>query len=176
MQDETLLMMPGPVPMPQRVRMAMARQAINHRGAEFGECLKDLNRMLKPMFGTENDIMVISGSGTAAMEASVANFCAGKKVASLVNGKFENLWDVLDDRVHQPYRTKLIEGFDLIEKKMHELEFDGLFISGAGPTLMGVLAVSAPNKVMAMKEFLDSLDNVWRLESLSIDKEGVKIL
>lgn len=97
-------------------------------------------------------------------------------LASLVNGKFENLWDVLDDRVHQPYRTKLIEGFDLIEKKMHELEFDGLFISGAGPTLMGVLAVSAPNKVMAMKEFLDSLDNVWRLESLSIDKEGVKIL
>jgi len=97
-------------------------------------------------------------------------------LASLVNGKFENLWDVLDDRVHQPYRTKLIEGFDLIEKKMHELEFDGLFISGAGPTLMGVLAVSAPNKVMAMKEFLDSLDNVWRLESLRIDKEGVKIL
>ncbi|UUX93776.1 pyridoxal-phosphate-dependent aminotransferase family protein [Methanoplanus endosymbiosus] len=88
MQDETLLMMPGPVPMPQRVRMAMARQSINHRGAEFAECLKDLNRMLKPMFGTENDIMVISGSGTAAMEASVANFCAGKKVSSLVNGKF----------------------------------------------------------------------------------------
>lgn len=88
MQDETLLMMPGPVPMPQSVRTVMARQAINHRGAEFGECLKDLNRMLKPMFGTENDIMVISGSGTAAMEASVANFCAGKKVASLVNGKF----------------------------------------------------------------------------------------
>lgn len=88
MQDETLLMMPGPVPMPQRVRMAMARQAINHRGPEFGECLKDINRMLKPMFGTQNDCMVISGSGTAAMEAAVANFCAKKKIACLVNGKF----------------------------------------------------------------------------------------
>ncbi|MDD3406669.1 MAG: alanine--glyoxylate aminotransferase family protein [Methanomicrobium sp.] len=95
MQDETLLMMPGPVPMPQRVRMAMARQAINHRGAEFGECLEDINRMLKPMFGTKNDIMVISGSGTAGMEAAVANFCAKKKVCSLVNGKFgERLYKI----------------------------------------------------------------------------------
>lgn len=95
MQDETLLMMPGPVPMPQRVRMAMARQAINHRGPEFGECLNDINRMLKPMFGTENDCLIISGSGTAAMEASIANFCAKKKIACLVNGKFgERLYQI----------------------------------------------------------------------------------
>ena len=95
MQDEILLMMPGPVPMPQRVRMAMARQAINHRGPEFGECLNDINRMLKPMFGTKNDCLIISGSGTAGMEAAVANFCAKKKIACLVNGKFgERLHDI----------------------------------------------------------------------------------
>ncbi|WOF16899.1 alanine--glyoxylate aminotransferase family protein [Methanoplanus sp. FWC-SCC4] len=88
MQDETLLMMPGPVPMPQRVRLAMSRQAINHRGAEFAECFDDITRMLKPMFGTENDMLILSGSGSAGMEAAVANFCPGKKVASLVNGKF----------------------------------------------------------------------------------------
>jgi len=81
-------MMPGPVPMPQRVRMAMAKQAINHRGPLFGEIYEDCVRMLKPMFGTENDIYVISGSGTAAMEAAVGNFCVGKKIVSLVNGKF----------------------------------------------------------------------------------------
>ncbi|WP_048152164.1 pyridoxal-phosphate-dependent aminotransferase family protein [Methanolacinia paynteri] len=95
MQDEILLMMPGPVPMPQRVRMAMARQAINHRGPEFGECLNDINRMLKPMFGTKNDCLILSGSGTAGMEAAVANFCAKKKIACLVNGKFgERLYDI----------------------------------------------------------------------------------
>ena len=88
MQDELLLMMPGPVPMPQRVRMAMTKQAINHRGPLFGEIYEDCVRMLKPMFGTENDIYVLSGSGTAAMEAAVGNFCVGKKIVSLVNGKF----------------------------------------------------------------------------------------
>ncbi len=97
-------------------------------------------------------------------------------VASLVNGKFENLWNVLNDRVHQPYRSRLIKGYDLIEDKMRELEFDGMFISGAGPTLMGVLSVTDEKKVLAMKEFLDSMENVWTLESLSIDREGAKIL
>ena len=125
MQDETLLMMPGPVPMPQRVRMAMARQAINHRGPEFGECLKDLNRMLKPMFGTENDIMIISGSGTAAMEASVANFCAGKKVASLVNGKFgERLFKISEIYAEEATELKSDWGTPLpleeLEKALEE--------------------------------------------------------
>jgi aspartate aminotransferase-like enzyme len=81
--------------MPQRVRMAMARQAINHRGPEFGECLRDINRMLKPMFGTENDCYILSGSGTAGMEAAISNFCAKKKIACLVNGKFgERLYEI----------------------------------------------------------------------------------
>jgi aspartate aminotransferase-like enzyme len=88
MENERLLMLPGPVPMPERVRSVMTRQAINHRGAEFGEIYSDCVRMLKPMFGTDNDLYVLSGSGTAAMEAAIANFCVGRDIACLVNGKF----------------------------------------------------------------------------------------
>ncbi len=97
-------------------------------------------------------------------------------VALLVNGKFENLWDIFGDRVHQPYRSRLINGFDSMEEKMRELEFDGLFISGAGPTLMGVLSERDSRKVEALKEFLDSMENKWKLEPVGIDKEGVQIL
>ena len=88
MEKEPLLMLPGPVPMPERVRYAMMRQAINHRGAEFGQVYKDCVMVLKTCFGTQNDLFVISGSGTAAMEAAVANFGRDKKMACLVNGKF----------------------------------------------------------------------------------------
>ena len=35
-------MLPGPVPMPERVRYAMMRQAINHRSAEFGAVYNDM--------------------------------------------------------------------------------------------------------------------------------------
>ena len=67
-------MLPGPVPMPERVRAAMMRQAINHRGKEFSGVYADCVRILKTAFGTGNDLFVISGSGTAAMEAAVGNF------------------------------------------------------------------------------------------------------
>lgn len=81
-------MLPGPVPMPERVRMAMVRQAINHRGAEFGSIYADCVRVLKEIFRTKNELFVISGSGTAGMEAAVANFGRGREIACLVNGKF----------------------------------------------------------------------------------------
>jgi aspartate aminotransferase-like enzyme len=88
MEKEPLLMLPGPVPMPERVRVAMMRQAINHRSTEFGAVYAECVRILKTAFGTENDLFIISGSGTAAMEAAVANFGKDKKIACLVNGKF----------------------------------------------------------------------------------------
>jgi len=88
MEKEPLLMLPGPVPMPERVRFAMSRQAINHRSAEFGAVYADCVRILKTTFGTANDVVVISGSGTAGMDTAVANFCRDKEIACLVNGKF----------------------------------------------------------------------------------------
>ena len=95
MEDETLLMLPGPVPLPERVRSVMARQAINHRGAEFGGAYSDIVRVLKQCFGTTNDLVVLSGSGTAGMEAAVSNFGKGRKMAHLINGKFgERLWKI----------------------------------------------------------------------------------
>ncbi len=88
-------MLPGPVPMPERVRAAMMRQAINHRGKEFSAVYADCVRILKTAFGTGNDLFVISGSGTAAMEAAVGNFGRGRKIACLVNGKFgERLYKI----------------------------------------------------------------------------------
>ena len=88
MEKELLLMLPGPVPMPERVRLAMSRQAINHRSAEFGAVYADCVRVLKTAFGTTNDLLVISGSGTAGTEAAVANFGRDKEIACIVNGKF----------------------------------------------------------------------------------------
>jgi aspartate aminotransferase-like enzyme len=95
MHKEPLLMLPGPVPMPERVRYAMMRQAINHRSADFGAAYADCVRVLKTAFGTTNDLFVISGSGTAGMEAAVANVGRDKEIACFVNGKFgERLYKI----------------------------------------------------------------------------------
>lgn len=95
MEKELLLMLPGPVPIPERVRFAMSRQAINHRSAEFGAAYADCVRVLKAAFGTNNDLFIISGSGTAGMEAAISNVGRDKEIACLVNGKFgERLYKI----------------------------------------------------------------------------------
>jgi aspartate aminotransferase-like enzyme len=88
MENEPLLMIPGPVPVPERVRMAMLRQAINHRGPEFGSIYAESVRVLKGLFRTGNELFILSGSGTAAMEAAIGNFGRDRRIVSLVNGKF----------------------------------------------------------------------------------------
>ncbi len=117
-------MLPGPVPMPERVRAAMVRQAINHRGNEFGAVYADCVRVLKTAFGTANDLFVVSGSGTAAMEAAVGNFGRGKRIACLVNGKFgERLYKIAQRygtarEVPSPWGTPL--GLAALERELEE--------------------------------------------------------
>ncbi|QYZ79340.1 alanine--glyoxylate aminotransferase family protein [Methanofollis formosanus] len=95
MEDVRLLMLPGPVPLPERVLQAMMRQAINHRGPEFGAAYTESVEVLKTCFGTENEVFILSGSGTAGMDAAISNFGKGKKIASLVNGKFgDRLYEI----------------------------------------------------------------------------------
>ena len=98
MEHEPLLMIPGPVPIPQRVRAAMTRQAINHRGPEFGAAYADTVRTLKTLFGTAHDLYIISGSGSAGMEAAVANFARDRRIVSLVNGKFGERFAKIGER------------------------------------------------------------------------------
>ena len=98
MENEPLLMIPGPVPVPEKVRKAMLRQAINHRGAEFGSVYAESVRVLKGLFGTGNELFILSGSGTAAMEAGIGNFGRDRKIASLVNGKFGERMGKIGDR------------------------------------------------------------------------------
>lgn len=87
--EDTLLMMPGPVPVAPRVLRAMSKPMINHRSPAFAEIYDDCRNILADVFDTKNNIMVISGSGTAGMEAAVG--CTVNKkdtVITVENGKF----------------------------------------------------------------------------------------
>ncbi len=81
-----LLFTPGPTPVPEAVRLAMAEPTLHHRTPEFEAIFKEARESLIKLFGMDDAIM-IAGSGTAAMEASIINLCKGK--ALTVNaGKF----------------------------------------------------------------------------------------
>ena len=98
MEEEPLLMIPGPVPIPQRVRAAMTRPAINHRGPEFGAAYAETVLSLSTLFGTANELYIFSCAVSAVMEAFIANFARDKRIVSLVIGKFGDRFSKISER------------------------------------------------------------------------------
>jgi aspartate aminotransferase-like enzyme len=83
------LRLPGPTAVPERIRQATALPILNHRGAEFKAMLAECQQRLKPIFGTAHDVLLFAGSGTAMMEAALANILGpGDAVLIVVAGQF----------------------------------------------------------------------------------------
>ena len=87
--NETLLMIPGPTRVAPRVLKAMSENIVNHRSAVFGEIITETTQMMSEVFQTENQSYILTGSGTAAMEAALSSIVEkGDKVLNIVGGKF----------------------------------------------------------------------------------------
>jgi aspartate aminotransferase-like enzyme len=86
-------MIPGPTPVPETVLKAMGRHPIGHRSGEFQAIVRRTTEQLKWLHQTSSDVLVITGSGTAAMEAGMINTLSrGDKVLCGDNGKFGERW------------------------------------------------------------------------------------
>ena len=86
-------MIPGPTPVPETVLKAMGRHPIGHRSGEFQDVVKRTTEQLRWLHQTSSDVLVITGSGTAAMEAGIINTLSrGDKVLCGDNGKFGERW------------------------------------------------------------------------------------
>ncbi|MHB8573401.1 MAG: pyridoxal-phosphate-dependent aminotransferase family protein [Candidatus Dormibacteria bacterium] len=86
---QTQLRIPGPTPVPEEVVRAMTQPQINHRGAAFADLLKQVTRRLQWAFQTENEILVLSASGTGGLESAVVNVLSpGEKVLVASCGSF----------------------------------------------------------------------------------------
>ncbi len=83
------LRIPGPTFVPQTVLNATARPMINHRGPEFAALMAGLTRALQDYLNTQNDVLLVSASGSGGMEAAIANtLSGGDRVLLFVNGAF----------------------------------------------------------------------------------------
>ena len=93
MLNKFRLLTPGPTPLPERVRLALARDMIHHRKGEFKEIMAQVQVGLKTLFGTTSTVLPLSCSGTGAMTAAVYNlFAPGQKVLVVEGGKFGQRW------------------------------------------------------------------------------------
>ena len=88
--ENDLLMIPGPVRIHPRVQRAMNVPIFGHRTSQFRNIYLKTVDMFKSYLKTSYDLFILAGSGTAALEAAIANFIVPNEtvVLSFINGKF----------------------------------------------------------------------------------------
>jgi aspartate aminotransferase-like enzyme len=96
MLKKNRLFTPGPTPLLPQAQTAMASYGAHHRTADFRALFTRVLADVKEFIGTNNDVLVLSSSGTGFMEASVSNLTSpGDLVLVLTAGKFGERWTSL---------------------------------------------------------------------------------
>lgn len=84
--NDMLLFTPGPTPVPEFARVAMAGETLHHRTPEFEAIFADARKLLFKLFNTD-EVVMLASSGTGAMEAAVINLCSDT-LLNINSGKF----------------------------------------------------------------------------------------
>lgn len=101
------LMIPGPVELSEKVLKAMAQPVIGHRTPEFQAYLEECWTGLKEVYKTKNEVVLITGSGTAGMDAAIASTISqGDEYVCIGGGKFGERF------------AEIVEGYGGIAKKV----------------------------------------------------------
>jgi aspartate aminotransferase-like enzyme len=182
---KTRLFTPGPTPLLPAAQFAMAAADIHHRTAEFRALYTRVLAQLKEFVGTTNDVILLSSSGTGAMEASVSNLTSpGDRVLVLTAGKFGERWSGIAkafgchvDVVSAPYGQTF--SLDEVKASLH-LETRAVFMQ-ATETSTGVRhCVPAVAKLLrdTHSEALLIVDAITGLGTTHLDMDtlGVDVL
>lgn len=101
------IMMVGPTVVPDRVLNAMNQPSISHRSPQYMETHQRVREGLKQIFQTQNEVFILTSSGTGAMEAAIQNcFSFGDEVVAAVLGDFSEQF------------AKMAEAFQLKVKRV----------------------------------------------------------
>jgi homoserine kinase len=95
--------------------------------------------------------------------------------ARLARGETGDLWELLDDRFHQPYRAPLVPGLTELLDEARAAGASGGFLSGAGPTVL-VLAGEGSEDAVAerLARVARRFDAEPRIMRLGIEAGGAR--
>ena len=174
---KTRLFTPGPTPLLPAAQFAMAAADIHHRTPEFRALFLKVLAQLKVFVGTQNDVLLLSSSGTGAMEASVSNLTSpGDKVLVLTAGKFGERWVGLAkafgcqvDVVEVPYG----QTFDLeVVKAALKPEHKAIYMQASETSTAVAHDVEAIAKLVKGTETLLIVDGITGLGTMTFDVDG----
>lgn len=113
------------------------------------------------------------------MKDAIYNLKHTAMLVQAVNSHDEKLMKIaLNDKLHQPYREKLIPGLKEIKEALkHEENVMGVVISGAGPA---ILVISYGNNLDKIRE---TVSNVWldlnvksKILTLQVEENGAYVI
>lgn len=124
--------LPGPTEVHPDVLRAQFAPVISHRGPAAVALMDRLQPTLKQLFGTERNVMVLTASATALMEAGVRNGVR-RGLLSLVNGAFSERFaviardcDVAVDTLEVPW-GQVIDPDD-VRERLRRGDFDAVSV------------------------------------------------
>ena len=174
---KTRLFTPGPTPLLPAAQFAMAAADIHHRTPEFRALFQKVLAQLKIFVGTQNDVLLLTCSGTGAMEASVSNLTSpGDRVLVLTAGKFgergvelAKAFGCAVDVVEKPYG----QTFDIAEVKAALKPAHKAVYMQASETSTAVSHdVEAVAKLVKATDTLLIVDGITGLGTQSFDVDG----
>ena len=128
------------------------------------------------------DVHLSTAEARAALPAQVplgdAVFNIGRAlftVQALMTGEVELLRWAVVDRLHQPYRQKLIPGYDAAVREAQRAGANAVALSGAGPSLVAFSSSGHSEIAHAMKMAFEAGDVDCRTFILLVDQQGVRI-
>jgi len=127
-----LLFTPGPTPVLEKIRQAMAKVTLHHRTPEFTKIFNETRELLFNLLKTD-EVVIFASTGTGAMEACVNNLC--QKKALVINaGKFGERFAKICAAFDIPYKELTYEWdtpadvYEIVESIKEDSDIDALFI------------------------------------------------
>lgn len=101
---------------------------------------------------------------------------ASMMVSAFANGRYDLIKYACKDAIHQNYRSKLIKHFDEVYSMAFNNGALGVFLSGAGPTMMTMYNSSDDRFTYKVRRFFKENNIEWDIVDLKIDNLGARVV
>jgi aspartate aminotransferase-like enzyme len=185
MPEKRYLVTPGPTPVPPEVLAATALPMIHHRSADFRGTLTRVLERLQTVYRTENDVLLFTSAGTAAMESAVANVCSpGDRVLVVSHGYFGERWAAIAQGYglevdHLRYEWGELPSADEVGARLDELGgAKVVYLTHSDTSTGGVADLQATAERIAGSGALIAVDAISSLAAvpLETDEWGLDIV
>jgi aspartate aminotransferase-like enzyme len=172
------LLTPGPTSVPPEVLRALSEPVLHHRSPDFAAVFELAQARLREVFRTQNEVLVLTSSGTGAFESAIVSLCSpGERVLAVSAGSFGERWAAMArtfgcEVEELKYAWGETPTADDLQRKLTEIEPVSLVFLVHSETSTGVVAdIQALAAVVKEAGALVVVDGVSSLGAVPLEMD-----